>query len=166
MTYALECFLMPIDWVYTRTKTDAGLPGMCILSFGRHCCFLTSSCCSVAKSRPTLCHPMDSSMPGFPVLHYLLKFAHTHVHWVSDAVHGQQYARLPCPSLSPEVCSHSCPLSQWCRPAISSFVTPFSSCLQSFPESGYLHTHQHSVRVPIFLFSCQQFSIAVLSILI
>ena len=43
-------------------------------------------CCSVAKSCPTLCDPMDSSTPGFPVLHCLLEFAKTHVHWVSDAI--------------------------------------------------------------------------------
>ena len=30
--------------------------------------------------------PMDCSMPGFPVLHYLLEFAHIHVHWISDAI--------------------------------------------------------------------------------
>ena len=47
-----------------------------------------------------------------------------------------QNARLPCPSLSPWVCSNSCPLSQWCHPTISSSVTPFSSCPQSFPASG------------------------------
>ena len=34
--------------------------------------------------------------------------------------HGLQHTRLPCPSLSPEVCSNSCPLSQWCHPIISS----------------------------------------------
>ena len=44
-----------------------------------------------------------------------------------------QHARLPYPSLSPGVCSHSCPLSQWCCLTISSSVIPFSSCLQSFP---------------------------------
>ena len=37
-------------------------------------------CCSVAKSCPTLCNPMDCSMPGFPVLHYLLEFAQTYFH--------------------------------------------------------------------------------------
>ena len=37
-------------------------------------------CCSVIKSCPTLCDPMDCSMPGFPVLHYLLESAQTHVH--------------------------------------------------------------------------------------
>jgi len=43
-------------------------------------------CCPVAKSRPTLCDPMDHSMPGFPVLHYLPEFAQSNVHWVSDAI--------------------------------------------------------------------------------
>ena len=38
--------------------------------------------------------------------------------------------------LSPGVCSNSCPLSQWCHPTISSSVTLFSSCPQSFPSSG------------------------------
>ena len=41
--------------------------------------------------------------------------------------HGLQYARLPCPSLSPRVCSNSCPLIQWCHPTMSSSVAPFSS---------------------------------------
>ena len=49
---------------------------------------------------------------------------------------GLQHSRLPCPSLSPEVCSNSGPLSWWCHPTISSSVIPFSSCLQSFPASG------------------------------
>ena len=39
------------------------------------------------------------------------------------------------PSLSSAVCSNSCPLSRWCHPTISSSVVPFSSCLQSFPDS-------------------------------
>ena len=43
---------------------------------------------------------------------------------------------LPCASLSPRVCSDSCPLNWWCHPTISSSVTHFSSCLQSFPASG------------------------------
>ena len=49
--------------------------------------------------------------------------------------HGLQHARLPCPSLSPRVCSNSCPLNQWCCQSISSSVIPFSFCLQSFPAS-------------------------------
>ena len=57
---------------------------------------------------------------------------------VSDSLwpHGLQHARLPCPSLSPRVCSNSCPLNQWCHPTISSSVIPFSSCLQTFLASG------------------------------
>ena len=50
--------------------------------------------------------------------------------------HRLQHARLPCPSLSPRICSSSCPLSQWHCPTISSSVSPLSSCLQSFPSSG------------------------------
>ena len=62
-------------------------------------------CCLVAKLCPTLCDPMDCS------------------------------ARLPCPSLSPGVCSDSCLLSRWCYPNILFSVAPFS-CPQSFPASG------------------------------
>ena len=63
---------------------------------------------------------------------------------VSDSLwhHGLEHSRLPCPSLSPEVCSKSCPLSQWCHPTISSFITPFSSLLQSFPASESLPVSQ------------------------
>ena len=63
-------------------------------------------CCWVTKLCLTLCDPMDCSMPGFR------------------------------PSLSPRVCSNSCPLNQWCNPTISSSVVPFFSYPQSFPASG------------------------------
>ena len=49
--------------------------------------------------------------------------------------HGLQHTRLPCPPPSPRAFSNPCPLSQWCHPTISSSVTPFSSCPQSFPAS-------------------------------
>ena len=49
--------------------------------------------------------------------------------------HRLQHARHPCPSLSPQVFSYSCALSWWCHPTISSSVTHFSSCPQSFPAS-------------------------------
>ena len=67
---------------------------------------LCCCCCSVTKSYPTL--------------------------WS----HGLQHARLPCPSLSPEVWSNSCPLSWWCCLTISSSASLSSFCLQSFPASG------------------------------
>ena len=47
-----------------------------------------------------------------------------------------QLTRLPWPSLTPRVCSNSCPLNPWCHRNISYFVIPFSSCLQSFPVTG------------------------------
>ena len=50
--------------------------------------------------------------------------------------HRLQHIRIPCSFLSPEVCLNLCSLSQWCHPIISSSVTPFSSCLQSFQASG------------------------------
>ena len=66
-------------------------------------------CCyrSVSKLCLTLCNPMDCSTPAFP----------------------------PSP-LSLGVCSNSRPLSCWCHPTISSSVTPFSFCPQSYPASG------------------------------
>ena len=48
-----------------------------------------------------------------------------------------QHIRLPCPSLSPGVCSNSCPLSWWCHPTISTSVITFSSCPQSFPTWSF-----------------------------
>ena len=51
--------------------------------------------------------------------------------------HGPQHAKFPCPSLSPRVCSNSCPLSQQCYPTISFSASFFSSCLQPFPASGF-----------------------------
>ena len=47
-----------------------------------------------------------------------------------------------CPSPTPGVYSNPCPLSQWCHPAISSSVVPFSSCPQSFPASGSFQMSQ------------------------
>ena len=44
------------------------------------------SCCSVAKSCPTLCDSTDCSMPGFPVPHHLLELAHVRVHCICDAI--------------------------------------------------------------------------------
>ena len=75
-------------------------------------CYLTYCCCSVAQLCPTLCNPMDCNMPNFPVLHCLPEFAQTHIHWIND---GIQYLILGC---------------------------PFSSCLRSFPASGYFPMSQ------------------------
>ena len=56
---------------------------------------------------------------------------------VSDPLrpHESQHTRPPCPSSTPGVHWDSRPSSQWCHPAISSSVVPFSSCPQSLPAS-------------------------------
>ena len=82
----------------------------------------------------------------FPVLFSFssVQFSHS---VVSDSLrpHELQLARPPCPSPTPRVHSDSRPLSQWCHPAISSSVIPFSSCPQSllasesFPMSQLFH---------------------------
>ena len=56
---------------------------------------------------------------------------------MSDSLrpHELQHTRPPCPSPTPGVHSDSRPSSQWCHPAISSSVVPFSSCLQFLPAS-------------------------------
>ena len=53
----------------------------------------------------------------------------------SSRPHESQHARPPCPSPTPGVHPYPRPSSQWCHPAISSSVVPFSSCLQSLPAS-------------------------------
>ena len=61
-----------------------------------HCC-----CCSVTKLCPTLCHPMNCSMPGFPVHHQLVELAL--VHWVGDAIqlsHPLSFSSPPAFNLS------------------------------------------------------------------
>ena len=58
---------------------------------------------SVTQSCPTLCDPMNCSMPGLPVHHQLLEFTQTHVHRVSDAIqlsHPLSSPSLPAPNPS------------------------------------------------------------------
>ena len=87
-------------------------------------CILQNICCASGHQRKLL----------------LLLFSHS---VVSDSLqpHGLQYARFPCPYLSPRVCLNSCPLSWWCHPTILSSVIPFS-CLPAFPASGSLPMSQ------------------------
>ena len=56
--------------------------------------------------------------------------------------HRLQHARLPCISPIPEVYLNSCLSSEWCHATILSSVTPFSSCPQSFPASGFFPMSQ------------------------
>ena len=92
------------------------------------------------------CNFLNSGLENilFPMLDFFLlrvdiqfssvQFSHS---VVSDSLwpHELQQARPPCPSPTPRVHSDSCQSSQWCHPAISSFVVPFSSCPYSLPAS-------------------------------
>ena len=53
----------------------------------------------------------------------------------SFQLYESQHTRPPCPSPTPGIHPNSRPSSQWCHPAISSSVVPFSSCPQSLPAS-------------------------------
>ena len=55
---------------------------------------------SVAQSCPTLCDPMNHSMPGFPVHHQLPEFTQTHVHRVGDAIQPSHPLSSPSPPAS------------------------------------------------------------------
>ena len=70
--------------------------------------------------------------------------------------HKLQHARPPCPSPTPGIYSNSCPSSQWCHPAISSSVVPFSSCPQSLPRSGSFPMSQ------LFEWGGQSFSFSII----
>ena len=59
-----------------------------------------------------------------------------------------QHTRPSCPSPTPGVHPNSCPSSQWCHPAVSSSVVPFSSCLQSLPISESFPMSQLCLRWP------------------
>ena len=83
--------------------------------------------------------PTQGSNPGLTHCRWIfyqpsVQFSHS---FISNSLqpHELQHARPPCPSPTPGVHSDSCPLSQWCHPAISSSVAPFSSCPQSLPAS-------------------------------
>ena len=64
----------------------------------------TSSVCmcnlSSVQSCPTLCDPMDCSMPVFPVQHQLPEFTQTHVHCVDDAIQPSHPLSSPSPTFN------------------------------------------------------------------
>ena len=91
--------------------------------------------------KPTFYSPLSFASRGLLVLHHflplsLVQFSHS-VASNSLQPHESQHARPPCPSPTPGVYPNSCPSSWWCRPAILFSVTPFSSCPQPLPASGF-----------------------------
>ena len=82
---------------------------------------------SVAQSCPTLCDPMNHSMPGLPVHHYLPEFTQTHIHQVSDAIQPSHPLSSPSPP-APNLSQHQS-LFQWVN---SSHEVANVSALASF----------------------------------
>ena len=68
-------------------------------------------CIVVLLFSPTLCDPMNCSTPGFPVLHHLLEFTQTHLHWVSDVIYPSHPLSSPFPPAF-NISQHRC-LFQW-----------------------------------------------------
>ena len=109
---------------------------------GSSSCFTWTDC---DTKLPPVSLPADLSSASLPELSLLiLDLVQFSCSVMSDSLwpHGLQHTRPPCPSPTPGVYSHSCPLSQWCHPTISSSVIPFSSCLQSFLASGSFQMSQ------------------------
>jgi len=116
-----------LEWQHKPIPTEKlNAPRLCLLSIG----------CS---------DPLpDLGWAYFSFLIYLfnsVQFSHS-VLSNSLQPHELQHARPPCPSPTPRVHSDSRPLSQWCHPAISSSVIPFSSCPQPLPASEYFPMSQ------------------------
>ena len=116
------------SWLKVREQMSGGL-GFCLTSDQtqepRHSSkWGSSSGCAYIKSCP-----QSARVPNLWLFTLSVLF---------DSLwpHGWQHTRLPCPSPSPGAYSNSCPLSWWCYPTISSYVVPFSFCLQSFPAWG------------------------------
>ena len=115
---------------------------------------------------------LSGELESLPKCYLLLFFFYNYALWLSSVQfshsvmsnslrpHGLQHARLPCPSPTSRVYSHSHPLSRWCHPTISSSVVPFSSCPQSFSASGFFKwvssSHQ-AVKVLEFQLQHQSF---------
>ena len=101
--------------------------------WGEWFCHLFSSVqfSSVAQSCPTLCNPMNCSMPGLPVHHQLPEFTQTHVHWVGDAIQPSHPLSSPSPPAPQSLpASGSFPMSQlfaWGGQSIGSFSFNISS---------------------------------------
>ena len=89
LLYSYKCQVLPL---YSKRREV-----FCLFFFPAS---MFSCCCSGTKSCPTPCDPIDCSRPDFPVLHYLLEFAQTHVHWVCDAIQPSHPLSPSSPALN------------------------------------------------------------------
>ena len=105
------------------------------------CLYKWDCCCSVTQLCLTLWDPMDYRTLGFPVLHYLLEFAQTHVHWVSDAMQPSHPLSSPLllPSIFPSIqvfSSESVLYIRWPKYRSFSFSISPSSTYSGLISSG------------------------------
>ena len=82
------------------------------------------------------------------VTNYSVQFSSVTQSCLTLRPHESQHARPPCPSPTPRGHSDSRPSSQWCHPAISSSVVPFSSCPQPLPASVFSNESTLRIRWP------------------
>ena len=115
-----ECFLKYAKYIFciSHSQQRKSCVKNNINSTSKSLSASSQSVSSVTQSCPTLCDPMNRSTPGLPVRHQLLGL------------------------------THSCSLSQWCHPAISFSVVPFSPCPQSLPASGSSNESVLHIRWP------------------
>ena len=89
----------------------------------------------VTQPCPTLFEPMDCSIPGFPVLHYLPELAQTNVHWVSDTIQPSHPLSSPFPDFN---LSRHQDLFQWVSSSYPILFAKFCSFIFSTsPSNGY-----------------------------
>ena len=111
------------------TVSEIMLSGFCSHPPGAHIYIWNESFNSQIQKRGAgggVVGSLKSSVKPCPGINWKVQFSGS---VMSDSLrpHGLQHPRRPCPSSTPRACSHSCPLSRWCHPNISSSVIPFFS---------------------------------------
>ena len=149
MVFGFLAFHELQDHLGSLLHSDGPCSNSVFVSSCLECCnsLLTVFPASAFTFLKPILHITDKSIPDSPLEIHLSLFVVVQSQVMSDSLqpHRLQHSRLPCPSLSPGVCSHSCPSSQWCYLTISSSAAPFSFCYQSFPASGSFPMSQLSL---------------------
>ena len=92
------CLVPPLTHFTLSHCSSLYYAGQCSDSLAALVPYITSlQFSSVVQLCPTLCKPMDCSMPGLHVHHQLLVFTQTHVLWVGDAIQSSHPLSSPSP---------------------------------------------------------------------